>query len=122
MSILPGFSSRYEGDNLGLYPVPGHTQETLEHYLLRGWEPGGFVTAMLALDMERALCNCDIVNKQAFVHIGRWIIEHAPPGSWGSYEAVENWCKDVNSCRTRYKEYIEKEQVARILKGEDVGR
>ena len=31
--------------------VPRHTQETLEGYLLRGWEPGGFVTSMLALDM-----------------------------------------------------------------------
>ena len=87
--------------------VPQHTQETLEGYLLRGWEPGGFVTAMLAMDMERALATADTANRQMMWVVGRWIIEDAPPESWGSYDQVTNWCKDINGRRTKWAMWYE---------------
>lgn len=82
--------------------LPGHTQETLEGYLLRGWEPGGFVTSMLAMDMERALTTADTANRQAIWVIGQWIMNNAPDGSWGSYELVDAWCKDINGRRAKW--------------------
>jgi hypothetical protein len=82
--------------------VPQHTQETLENYLSHGWEPGGFCEAMLAMDMERALVVADQANAASFCYIGRWILEHAPEGSWGNYENVKAWCANVNERRTKW--------------------
>ena len=96
--------------------IPEHTQETLDNYLINGWEPGGFVTAMLAMDMERALCTADTANRQRIWAIGRWIMDNAPYGSWGSYELVKAWCKDVDGCRTRYAKEVEQEFIMTTLK------
>jgi len=87
--------------------VPRHTQETLEGYLLRGWEPGGFVTSMLALDMERALTTADTGNRQMLWVIGQWIMQNAPEGSWGNYENVKAWCKDIDGCRSKWATWYE---------------
>ncbi len=48
------------------HQIPEHTRETLVNYLTKGWEPGGFVTAMLAMDMERAVYAADFVNGKTF--------------------------------------------------------
>lgn len=95
--------------------VPDHTQETLEHYLLRGFEPGGFITSMLAMDMPRALGTADTANRQMMWTIGRWIIENAPAGSWGSYENVRNWIQDVDGHRTAFATKVEKDYIVRVL-------
>lgn len=87
--------------------IPEHTQDTLEGYFLRGWQPGGFVESMLALDMERALATADTGNRQAMWVIGRWIIENAPTGSWGNYSNVDAWCRDLNSCRSKWATWYE---------------
>lgn len=96
--------------------MPRHTQETLEGYLLRGWEPGGFVTSMLAMDMERALYTADSANRQAMWVIGRWIVEFCPEQAWGSYEAVDRWCKDVDGHRGRWSNEHEKKKAWQTLK------
>ena len=98
--------------------IPEHTQETLEGYLLHGWEPGGFVTAMLACDLERALYTADVGNRQRFWSIAMWIRNYAPQGSWGSYEAVDAWCKNHNGCREKYCNEIEKLFVVKTLSKE----
>lgn len=93
------FNSQIE--DMGM-TVPRHTQETLKNYLINGWEPGGFVTSMLAMDMERALYTADTANRQMIWVIGRWILENAPDGSWGNYELVKAWCKDTDGRRTKW--------------------
>ncbi len=82
-----------------------------ERYLLNGYAPGGFATAMLACDMERALYNADVHNRKVFWAIAMWIRERAPAGSWGSYEAVDAWCRDTDGRRSRFKEQYDKESV-----------
>jgi len=114
-SKLPGFMDRHGGPSTE-YNVPVHTQEALEHYLISGFQPGGFLSSMLAMNMERAVYNADVANKQAFVSIARWIIEYAPKASWGSYQAIDDWCADKDGRRTKYGTNIEKEYVARVLK------
>ena len=89
------------------HQIPNHTRESLVNYLMKGWEPGGFVTAMLAMDMERALATADTANRQMMWVVGRWIIEDAPPESWGSYDQVTNWCKDINGRRTKWAMWYE---------------
>ena len=96
--------------------IPDHTQATLDNYLVRGWEPGGFVMAMLAMDMERALYTADIVNRHVMWGIGCWIIEYAPEGSWGSYETVQDWIADRDGRRSRYAKVLEQERIMQTLK------
>lgn len=91
-----------ENLKFGYYELPQHFCETIEHFLVRGYEPGGFVTSMLAKDYERALCIADTANRQRFWHIATWIKDTMPEGSWGSYEAVDAWCHDVDGCRTKW--------------------
>lgn len=96
--------------------IPEHTRETLVNYLMKGWEPGGFVTAMLAMDMERAVYAADVANGPNMQKIARWIIEYCPPEAWGSYEQVESWVKDINGRRTQFVERVEKQEVWNLLK------
>jgi hypothetical protein len=96
--------------------VPDHTQETLTNYLINGYEPGGFVSAMLAMDLERALYNADVANKRCLWEIGRWICEYAPQGSWGNYDLIKAWCRNDNNRRTSYAKEIEKEHIMQVLK------
>lgn len=98
------------------HQIPEHTRETLVNYLMKGWEPGGFVTAMLAMDMERAVYAADFVNGPNMQQIARWIIEYCPNGSWGDYETVNYWIEDRDKCRTRFVERVEKEEVWNLLK------
>ena len=95
--------------------IPAHTQETLTHYLLHGFEPGGFVSAMLACDYERALYNADTGNRQMFWAIAMWIREQAPAGSWGSHEIITAWCQDQNGLRTAYRTEVEKRAIWKQL-------
>lgn len=94
-----GFSTR--PSDMGM-SIPDHTRETLENYILRGWEPGGFVTAMLAMDMQRAIATADTANRQMMWTIGRWIMDNAPDGSWGSYPDVRAWTNDFQQCRSKW--------------------
>ena len=98
------------------HKIPEHTRETLVNYLMKGWEPGGFVTSMLAMDMERAVYAADFVNGPNMQQIARWIIEYCPRESWGSYEQVTNWLNDINDRRTRFVERVEKEEVWNLLR------
>lgn len=84
---------------------------SIERYLLHGYEPGGFATAMLARDYERALYSADVHNRKVFWGIAMWVSNRMPHGSWGSYEAVEAWCKDTDGRRSEFKDAYEKEQV-----------
>lgn len=95
--------------------IRNHTRETLEHYLLQGLQPGGFVSAMLAMDMQRALRSADTANRDSMWVIGRWIIEYAPEGSWGSYEHIKFWINDVGGRRSQYRDQVEKDYVWRAL-------
>ena len=96
--------------------VPDHAQESIENYLMLGWNPGGFMSAMLAGDLFRAASSGDQANGPAMQAIARWISNGAPEGSWGSYEAVENWCRDVEKRRTQFSDKKEKEYIIKTLK------
>ena len=91
--------------------VPEHTQQSLTHYLLNGWEPGGFLTAMLAMDMERAIGCADTANRRMMWAIGRWITTKCPSAAYGDYDKISAWSRDLYGIRAEYKENYEKNQV-----------
>jgi hypothetical protein len=95
--------------------IPDHAQESLSNYFLNGWEPGGFLSAMLAMDMQRAISNADTANRQVMWAIGRWITENAPEGSWGDYSQIDFWCNDVAGRRSKFAEKMHKKHVWNVL-------
>lgn len=105
------FSTGYARDH-----VPSHAQDSLENYLVFGYHPGGFMEAMLAGDLFRAANCADSANGPGMQGIARWISQNAPQKSWGSYDAVNDWCSDKDEKRTAYRTRLEKERIMEILK------
>jgi hypothetical protein len=101
--------------NMGL-ELSLETQESMESYLLRGWAPGGYLTAMLARDYERAFACADIGNRQSIWVLWSWIRNYAPRHCHGSYEAINLWRDDVGGHRTAYAAEQEKKFIWRKLK------
>jgi hypothetical protein len=71
---------------------------------------------VLAGDFFRAVSTADTANRQMLWVIGRWISHEAPHGSWGSYDAIDNWCANFKNCRTSYVDQLEKTHIVDILK------
>lgn len=76
--------------------------QTLEDYLMRGYQPGGFTTALLAGDLFSAVSRADYWNKAAIADIATAIIENCPSAAMGSCAAVEDWCADKDQRRSKY--------------------
>ena len=96
--------------------VPEHARESIENYLMLGWNPGGFMSAMFAGDLFRAAGSGDQANGPSMQGIAKWIMHSSPHGSWGSYELIEKWVKDEDGIRTNFRTQKEKEYVANALK------
>lgn len=94
-------------------------KESMVNYLIHGLGPGGFATAMLANDLERALYNADTHNRTVYWGIAIWIREELPDHAWGSYQAVEDWCRDQDGRRTAYMAELEKKYMWKILEHDD---
>lgn len=92
--------------------------ESLENYLMRGYEPGGFLTSVLANDLQLAVGRADHWNKERLPEIVDEVVFKMPSLSIGSYEAVRDWCRDVDGRRSLYAEQKEKEYTWRSLKEE----
>ncbi len=71
--------------------VPSHTVEALDRYWTHGYQPGSFLTALLCGDVYHAIGRADHWNKEALGHIVYYIVHHAPRGSYGSEELVQDW-------------------------------
>jgi hypothetical protein len=111
MSKFLDFESTWCADR-----VPDHAQEAIENYLMLGFHPGGFMSAMFAGDLFRAAGCGDQANGPSMQGIAKWIMHSAPHGSWGSYELIEKWVKDEDGIRTNFRTQKEKEYVANALK------
>jgi hypothetical protein len=90
------------------------TKASINHYLFKGWMPGGHLEAMFAYDYERALYNADVHNRTVFWAIAMWIRENAPQESQGSYAAVEAYCKNKEA-QDAFREKCEKEAIWKTL-------
>ena len=98
----------YNFGDTGIQPFSEDFKDSMERYLFNGLEPGGFATAMLAHDLERALYNADTYNRKVFWAIAMWVRETCPEQATGSYERVRDWCDNKDGRRDRYKEELEK--------------
>jgi hypothetical protein len=92
--------------------------EGIENYLLFGYEPGGFLSAVLAGDLFLAASRADHLNFQRLAEIARTVYHNMPAGTIGSYEIINEWIKDKSGRRAHYAETKKKEYVWKVLKGE----
>ena len=74
----------------------------VERYVMHGLGPGGFLSAVIAGDEERAHNSADFHNKPRVGYITEQIKNHLPSESMGSYDAMKNWMRDVDNVRSAY--------------------
>lgn len=90
----------------------------LENYLIHGLEPGGFLTAVLCNNLIGAVGRADHWNKKNLDRIATEVFQKVPDVALYSYNAVRDWCRDVDGRRSAYAAQKEKEYTWRALKGE----
>ncbi len=86
------------------------SKESLYNYFVHGFEPGGFMTAVLSNDLFGAVGRADSVNTDLISQYARWIENRAPYGSYGDRETVKGWLR-----KNEYFERFQKELVAERL-------
>lgn len=92
--------------------------ESLEKYIMHGYEPGGFLTAVLANDLFLAVGRADHWNKDRLPRIVNEVVHTLPDLAFGDYQAVRDWCADKDGRRSHYVEYKEQQRVWDIMSGE----
>ena len=72
----------------GYHDIPEHTRQTLVDYVELGYEPGGFVSAVLSNNLVEAFGRGDMRNIAALGSIVKFMYNRMPMNAWGSEERV----------------------------------
>lgn len=75
-----------------LRSLPEYMRAGVVRYIEDGTPPGGFFRAVFANDLMGACEKADRTNRRRLFDYCQWIYNHAPAGSWGSREAIREWC------------------------------
>jgi hypothetical protein len=94
----------------------------VERYVMHGLGPGGFLSAVIAGDEERAHNSADVHNKPMVGYITEQLINHLPQESMGSYDAMENWMRDVDNVRSAYVAEVMSQRAFDLFVGQSGGR
>ncbi len=74
------------------WKVPKDYADPMYNYLVYGFEPGSFFTAVLANDFCGAIQRSHPANTvEALKHLVGWMRDAVPVKAMGSYEAVKDW-------------------------------
>ena len=92
-----------------------YVDDSLENFLIHGFEPGGFLTSVLANDLRLAISRADHWNKNNLERIVDEVMYKMPDISNGSYSRVRDWCRDADGRRTRYAEYLREANIIKKL-------
>lgn len=76
--------------NYDTVPV-GYMADGLRRYIEHGYEPGGFMRAVLCNDLQEAVLRADGINVSKLPHWVIWVRDNLPGGCKGSYEAYNAW-------------------------------
>jgi len=100
--------------------------DPLYNYLVHGYEPGSFWSAVLANDFMRAISSSHPSNDiPALKHTVGWIRDSFPEESYGNHHVVSEWIKLSSLERRIILErsrliYTEQEEIMLGLKGEQI--
>ena len=72
------------------------TIQSINDYVTRGFDPGGFVTAVLANDLMSALGRADMENRLTIWVICNYVYNEIGASLHGSYDAVRNHINEIH--------------------------
>lgn len=105
------------------WTVPREYFDPLYNYLVHGFEPGSFWSAVLANDFMGAMQSSHPSNDiPALKHVVGWIQDSFPAICYGSYHSVKDWTNFTPAQRRGQLEaceliYTEQEEIMLGLKG-----
>lgn len=105
------------------WTVPKDYFEPLFNYLVHGFEPGSFWTAVLCNDFRRAMLSSHPSNSiPDLKHTVGWIYDRFPKQALGDYETLQQWIRQSDQDRRKTLEaqgliYTEQEEIFLGLKG-----
>jgi hypothetical protein len=86
--------------------IEPNIQTAIENYLIYGWNPGSFTTALLANDLYRAAGSAHPAVLPALKSIVTWVVNVVPRESFGSYQAIDDWMNDKDNRRTIFTKQV----------------
>ncbi len=108
--------------SLAQYHVTKEYADPLFNYLVYGFNPGSFWTAVLANDFLSAMAKSHPANSvDCLKKAGSWIINEMPYKAYGSYDKVHEWTNLDEAVRRAYLEekkliHTGQEEIVLILK------
>lgn len=106
------------------WKVPGDFADPMYNYLVYGYEPGSFFTAVLANDFCSAVQRSHPANTiEALKHLVGWMQDTVPVKAQGSYQAVKDWSsldKEQRRAALEYRGliYSAEDEMMLVLQGE----
>jgi hypothetical protein len=105
------------------WTVPRDYFEPLHNYLVHGFEPGSFWSAVLANDFMRAVQHSHPANTiDALKNTVGWILDSFPEAAYGDYSTIQTWVAFSGHERRLHLEqhnliYSEQEEIMLALQG-----
>lgn len=107
------------------WEVPQEYCQPVRDYLVNGWDPGSFYTAVLANDFMSAVIRCHPSGRIAELRgLAGWILNVMPAAAWGSYDQVRTWLNMSDEDRRTVLEqaqliYTTQDEMWLVLKNEE---
>ena len=107
------------------WEVPQEYSQHVYDYLVNGFDPGSFYTAVLANDFMSAVIRSHPGNRiDTLKGLAGWIATEMPAAAWGSYDRVQTWLKMTDEDRRVVLEQAEliyntKTEMWLVLKNEE---
>lgn len=108
-----------------LWDVPQEYCQPVRDYLVNGWDPGSFYTAVLANDFMDAVIRSHPGNQiDTLKRLAGWILNTMPDAAWGSYDRVRTWLDMSDEDRRTVLEqaqliYTTQDEMWLVLKNEE---
>jgi len=110
--------------SFSLWDVPQEYSQHVYDYLVNGFHPGGFYTAVFANDFVSAMVSSHPGNRiDPLKNLAGWMLNHMPVQARGSYDAVGTWLRMSPEDRRMILEqcnliYTTKDEMWLVLKNE----
>ena len=107
------------------WEVPQEYSQHVYDYLVNGFDPGSFYTAVFANDFMSAVIRSHPGNRiDTLKGLAGWIYNTMPNAAWGSYDRVQTWLKMSDEQRRTVLEqaeliYTTKDEMWLVLKNEE---